>query len=189
MAIRTELARREIHPARLDDIVQARDMAAKRIGAGIAQADVLMTVHERSGLSLFTTRDRDGVTGALAIVPLSVSGLFAIENNGFDSLAPDLGHVAAAGDDPVAIYIWGVAAIRKMAGGWLSNGLAALFETATPRLPYFATPATSAGAHLLQRTGFRPFPGSADGLMRRPPTLAPLAASPPAAAPGPRVAA
>lgn len=146
-------------------------MAARLIGPQIVQPEALRMVQERSGSALFVTRGPKGLTGVLALIPLSSEGLNALESGRFDSLAPQPAEIAMIGQEPEAIYVWGIAAIRKMAGAWLSNGLLAVFDEATPHLPYFARAATSAGEHLLLRVGFAPHPGPITGLLRRAPAL------------------
>ena len=144
-------------------------MAARMIGPRIVESDSLRLVQEHSGSALFVTRDPKGLTGVLALIPLNLTGLEALEVGRFDGLAPRLDQVAPIGEEPAGLYVWGIAAIRKMAGAWLSNGLLAVFDDAAPHLPVFATPASSAGDHLLRKVGFESYPGSTTGLLRREP--------------------
>ena len=169
MAVAAVLAHRDIHPARADEISEARDMAARRIGSAIVGSDALQQVQDRSGSALFVTRGPSGLTGVLAIIPLTLDGLRALETGQFDGLSPKLEQITSAGEEPAALYVWGIAAVRKMAGAWLSNGLLAVFDEAVPHLPIFATPATPQGDHLLRRVGFESYPGSSTGLLRREP--------------------
>jgi hypothetical protein len=152
-------------------------MAARAIGPYIVGPEALRLVQERSGCALFVTRGSKGLTGVLALMPLRAGGLAALEAGRFDGLSPALEQITPIGEEPATLYVWGIAAVRKMAGAWLSNGLLAVFDNAAPHLPIFATPASPAGDHLLRKVGFEPFPGSATGLLRREPALARRAAA------------
>ena len=176
-AIYRELAQLGVHPARPEEIPEAREMAASLIGPGIVQSNFVSSVHERCGSAVFVSRIGDRLTGVLAVIPVNVSGLNALNNDRFNALAPEMSEVARRGEEPAAIYVWGMAAQLKMAGARLSSGLLAMGDRATPHLPYFARAATPAGAHLLRRTGFSDFAGSSSGLLRREPAQSRRAAA------------
>lgn len=170
--IRDELAHLEIHPARADEVLEARDFAAGLIGPDIVTPEGLQMVHERSGAGLFVVRDEEELTGVLAIILLSAQGLAAIEADRFDALSPDPAHVARFDEEPAALYGWGIAATRKFVARRLVDGLSLLANGVIGHMPYFARAATPAGARLLiERIGFRPYPGSQTGLLQLDPHL------------------
>ncbi len=170
-AIEKQLARLNVHPAAPGEVAAARELGARLIGPAIVSQDALRAVQDRSGCALFVTRDGETVTGVLATIPLGEAGLAAVEADRFSGLSPDPAHVARIGEEPVAIYVWGMAAERKMAGARLCSGLLAMGDRATPHLPYFGRAASATGLHLLQRTGFTPMAASQTGLLRREPAL------------------
>lgn len=178
-SIKNELARLNVQPARAEEIEAARALGAALIGPAIVTPEALRDVQEWSGSALFVTRDKDdgSLTGVAAVLLMSAQGLAALEAERFDGRDPDLAHVAEVGDEPSAVYVWGLAAIRKMAGARLTAGLLAMGDLATPHLPYFGRAASDTGLHLLIRTGFVPCPGSPSGLLRRAPALSRKAAA------------
>lgn len=171
-AVRAELALLDIHPARPQEVAEARRFAAALIGGAIVSPAGLQRVHEYSGAGLFLHRDEDELTGILALVMLSAAGHDAIRRETFDALDPDLAHVAAVGEDPAALYGWGIAATRKMAARRLVDGLSAIANGPVGHLPYYSRAATPQGERLLiERIGFRPYPGSTTGLLQLAPHL------------------
>ena len=170
--MRAELALLDIHPARRAEIAEARQFAAKLIGGTIVTPEGLQRVHEHSGASLFLYHDEDELTGVLALVMLNAAGRDAICAEAFDALNPDLAHVAAEGEEPAALYGWGIAATRKLTARRLVDGLTAIASGPVGHLPYFSRAATPQGERLLiERIGFRPYPGSTTGLLQLAPHL------------------
>jgi hypothetical protein len=172
LALRAELEALEIYPARADQVAEARRFAAQLIGGAIVSPEGLQRVHEHSGAGLFLYHDEEELTGVLAIVLLSQAGLAATCDETFNALNPDLKHVAAEGEPPAGLYGWGIAATRKMTARRLVDGLSAIANGAVGHLPYFARAATPQGERLLiDRLGFRPYPGSTTGLLKLDPYL------------------
>ncbi len=172
LAIRAELALLDIYPASRTEVVEARHFAARLIGGTIVTPEGLQRVHEHSGAGLFVYHDDEELTGVLALVMLNAAGHDAIRGEAFDALDPDLAHVAREGEDPAALYGWGIAATRKMTARRLVDGLSAIANGPVGHLPYYSRAATPQGERLLiERIGFRPYPGSATGLLQLAPHL------------------
>ena len=170
--IRSQLSLLDIHPASALEVAEARQFAARLIGGDIVSPEGLQMVHERSGAGLFVYRDDEELTGVLAIILLSDAGLRAMCDETFDALSPDPLHVARADEEPAGLYGWGIAATRKMTARRLVDGLSAIANNAVGHLPYFARAATPQGERLLiERLGFRPYPGSRTGLLQLAPYL------------------
>lgn len=169
-AIRKDLAAFDLVPAVAADIAEARTFAAKLIGPNIVAAAALQRVHERSGAGLFLAREEGRLTGVLAFVLLNPAGLAAVWDQSFNAVDPEPAHVVAAGQEPVAVYGWGVAATTKPSAVRLIDGARAMGADAAAGLPYFARPTTEAGHRLMrERLNFVDCPGSTTGLVWLPP--------------------
>ncbi|WP_374570002.1 hypothetical protein [Phenylobacterium sp.] len=168
--IRRELAAYDLIPATARDIAEARDFAADLIGPAIVSAEALQRVHERSGAGLFLAREEGTLTGVLAFVLLNRAGLDAVWAETFEAVDPAASHVNAAGEDPAALYGWGVAATTKPSAARLIEGARAMWAGAVMGLPYFARPTTPKGERLMrERLNFEDCPGSTTGLVWLPP--------------------
>lgn len=166
-----DLAPFDLRPASAADIAEARAFAARLIGVGIVTAEALQAVHLRSGAGLFLAREDGLLTGVLAFVLLTASGLAAVRDGRFDALSPATAHVAGAGDEVCGVYGWGVAATTKPTAQRLIEGARAMAGGAAAHLPYFARPTTPAGERLMrERLNFVDVPGSRDGLVWAPPS-------------------
>jgi len=168
--IRRELAAYDLVPATERDIAAARTFAAELIGPDIVSAEALQRVHERSGAGLFLAREEGALTGVLAFVLLNQAGLDAVWAEAFDAVDPSPSHVSPAGENPAALYGWGVAAITKPSAARLIEGARAMWASAVMGLPYFARPTTPKGERLMrERLNFEDCPGSTSGLVWLPP--------------------
>jgi len=170
LAIREDLAAFGLVPAGDYDIAEARTFAAELIGPNIVTAEALQRVHNRSGAGLFLAREEGRLTGVLAFVLLNAAGLAAVWDQTFNAVDPDPAHVSKAGQDPVALYGWGVAATTKPSAIRLIDGARSMGANVVAGLPYFARPTTEAGHRLMrERLNFVDCPGSTTGLVWLPP--------------------
>lgn len=165
--LRQDLEGFEVRPAKSPEVQAAREFAAQLIGEGIVTARDLERVHRLTGGScLFIATEEGELTGVLAFVLLSVSGLRAVLTGAFDARSPAADHVAGPGAPACAFYGWGVAATTKASARRLVEGARTIMAGAVGHLPKFARPTTEAGHRLMrERLGFEDLPGSKDGLV------------------------
>jgi hypothetical protein len=170
--IHRDLAGVDLAPAGETDIDEAREFAAALIGPRIVSSTALKRVHEQTRAGLFLAREEGRLTGVLAFVLLSRAGLEAVWAEAFDACDPASAHMIQAGQEPVALYGWGVAAATKASAVRLIEGANRMGAGAVAGLPYFARPTTEAGHRLMrERMGFVDCPGSTSGLVWLAPSL------------------
>jgi len=169
--LRRELASFGVRPAGPYEVAAARSLAADLIGEEIVSADVLDRVQRQTaGVSVFVTEEEDALCGVLAFVLLNAAGLLAVVDGAFDAQAPAPAHLAGPGESACAFYGWGVAATTKASARRVVGAAQAVMAGAIGPLPKFARPTTEAGHRLMrERLAFIDLPGSADGLVWRPP--------------------
>lgn len=147
------------------ELAQVRALAARLISPNVASERSLRAIHRRTGYGVYVTRGEGEVTGFLAFVLVDPAGLAAIEADAFDPLRPQLEYVVPAGEEPAAVYCWGIAASTPRTAARLVQGSWAA-RAALPDRPYFVRAATDAGRRLLTRNmNFTPYPGSESGLL------------------------
>ena len=165
LAIRAELACVGVAPASLEEVAEARALAARLIGGRMAAARTIARIHRDTGAGLFIVRGDDGPRGLLAFVLLSAVGARGAANDRFGALRPPAEHVARGGQEPAAIYSWAIAAADKDAARRLIEGHERLRHAAVPHLPFYARMATDDGRRLgIGKLGFKAVPGSTSGL-------------------------
>ncbi len=167
------------------DVFGVHRLATDLLGARIASVALLSDMHEHNPDTLFVLRNstvcepserettkEEAVAGFLAILPLNGAGVDAIWRGSFDPLNVDLSQVCSAGDDPQAIYVWGIggASLKDRATIW---AFARFLETDVfAHLAHFARPGTQRGAELMEQRGFRSLAtlrhGAPDWLWMRP---------------------
>jgi hypothetical protein len=158
------------------EIPAARDLAAALIGPAIASAQGLARVHAHAP-AVFVAREADRVSGVLAFVVLNAAGLAAVLGAGFDTVEPDLAHLASPDEAAAGVYGWGVCAADKPAAERVVGACKRLHAGALAALPQFARTATDAGRRLMyQRLGFVDLPDSG-GLVWAPPRAQPAEAA------------
>jgi hypothetical protein len=158
------------------EIPAARDLAASLIGPAIASAEGLARVHAHAP-AVFVAREAGRVSGVLAFVTLNPAGLEAVLGGRFDTVEPDLAHLARPDEIAAGVYGWGVCAAGKPAAERVVGACKRLHAGALAGLPQFARTATDAGRRLMyERLGFVDLPDSG-GLVWAPPHARPAKAA------------
>ena len=166
VAIRAAFAEFGVLPADPAEIVEAQAFATRLIGGKLVSPEKLASIHEITGAGLFIVREDGELTALFAMVLLSAAGRRAVEADEFDSLEPPPHHVIGRGEEPAAIYGWGIAATNHPAAQRIIDACGLLGRTAAPNLPVFARPVTPRGLRLMvERMNFEPVPGSTTGLV------------------------
>jgi hypothetical protein len=145
------------HPSSAELAASHRQLIAE-IGPNVVTLDRLREVFAHNPLSwwiLFRAADETRV-GAEAIgfcgyLPLNEAGFAALNARTFTPRDPDLAHIVPRGEDPVALYLWGIVAhgLSDIAGKLVGHAIGLdLYET----LPMFGTIGTEAGLAALRRS-------------------------------------
>jgi hypothetical protein len=167
-SIHARLAQRNLYPASSADIESAYRLALELIGPGIARPEVLQRVQNQTGAAMFIARDRDAMTGVLALVMLNEAGRRAVVSDAFNAIDPPAAELAHRGDPPAALYVWGAAATTLRTAQRLIEGYMDVDRFVVPHLDCFSRPATPAGERILMgRLRFRALEGSRSGLVCR----------------------
>ena len=111
---------------------------------------------------MFGYRPRGIVEGFLAILPLRAAGHDLVKREIFDGVNLDLDLVCVPGEEPDALYAWGIAATSKRAAYSIVMGYAHLQNTLFWGIPKYTNAATDTGVKItFDRMGFTPLsPGS-----------------------------
>ena len=166
VAIRAAFAEFGVLPAKPEEIVEAQEFATRLIGGKLVSPETLASIHDVTGAGLFLVHEEGELTALFAMVLLNADGRRAVEADEFDSLEPPPHHVIARGEEPAAIYGWGIAATNHPAAQRIIDACGLLGRTAAPNLPVFARPVTPRGLRLMvERMNFKPVPGSTTGLV------------------------
>jgi hypothetical protein len=164
-AVCDALAVFDISPAQLSEVGEARALAVRLIGGDMATTETIARVHERTGAGLFIIRQHGALTGLLAFLLLSESGRTALLKGSLDTLAPSPGHLVTDGEEAAGVYSWAIAAANHGAAQSLVRGHERMRHVAVPHLPFYLRPVTPQGRRLaVVRLGFKPLPGSRNGL-------------------------
>ena len=166
VGIRAAFAEFDVMPAEPEEVVEAQAFATRLIGGKLVSPAKLASIHATTGAGLFLVRENGELTALFAMVLLNADGRRAVEADEFDSLEPPPCHVIAEGEEPAAIYGWGIAATNHPAAQRIIDACGLLGRTAAPHLPVFARPVTPRGLRLMvERMNFKPVPGSTTGLV------------------------
>jgi hypothetical protein len=137
-------------------IREARALAVRLIGEGVATTERLLALQSQFGAAIFGFRENGALTGLLAAFPLNTSGLEALERGAFDAVALDTALVARPGEDPAAYYGWAFAATTQDGGRAVMMASLDIHRLLYWAVPTFARAVTADGSRALQRIGFRP---------------------------------
>lgn len=152
------------------EIAQGREIAARLISDGIASAATFIAMQRLTRSSVFVYLEDGAVTGMLGLFLVRESGLRAIQNGTFDSIAPDLALVALPGERPAACYGWGFAATTERGGAAAVKAAVALQQQLFWAIPTFTRTATPDGVRvILGPMGYQRYSASDPTLVWRPP--------------------
>ena len=166
--IHAQLVTWEVYPVVAAELGDAYRIAVDLIGPNIASADTLKRVHDQTGAGLFVAHERGIVTGVLALILLNSAGARAVRTDHFDGVDPPPAQIVQRGEEPAALYAWGMAATSLRTAQRLIQGYIGIDRVAVPQLDCFGRPATQAGARLMTgRLGFKPLRGSTTGVVCR----------------------
>jgi hypothetical protein len=178
VGIRAAFAEFGVTPAEPREIAEAQAFASRLIGGKLVSPEKLASIHRTTGAGLFLVHEDGELTAIFAMVLLNPAGRRAVEADEFDSLDPPPRHVIGPGEEPAAIYGWGIAATNHPAAQRIIDACGLLGRTAAPHLPIFARPVTPRGLRLMvERMNFKPVPGSTTGLVWAEPTALAAAAA------------
>jgi hypothetical protein len=165
-AIRAAFAATGVSTAKLDEIAEAQEFAARLIGGKVASSATLTRVQTRTGICVFVYREGGVMTAMVAYVLFSERGLRALFADRFNAYEPASSHLTRQGEEPAGVYGWGVAATNHPAARQVVAGYELMRQKAAPHLPFFGRPVTEAGRRLMfERLHYKPVPGSTTGVV------------------------
>ncbi|HZC15353.1 MAG TPA: hypothetical protein VE309_01190 [Caulobacteraceae bacterium] len=160
----------EIFPVVDKEVGEAYQLAVDLIGPNIAHPETLRRVHEQTGAGLFVAREHGALSGVLALILLNQAGLRAVRADSLDGLDPSPAQIIRRGEEPSALYAWGMAATSLRTAQRLIQGYIGIDRVAVPHLDCYGRPATRAGERLMTgRLGFKPLRRSTTGVVCRTP--------------------
>jgi hypothetical protein len=145
------------HPT-LEDLTNIYTLSLQKIGSKLAPFEFVQSVYTHNPISfwgLYRSLDERRLDPTLAgyssYLPLNDRGHAALTAGLLNPKAPELFHLAAAGEAPVALYMWAIVAPRMadLAGALIAYGIGLeLYD----RLPLYATISTEGGLRSLQKS-------------------------------------
>lgn len=115
-------------------------------GGGHADPRTVRACEEKTGRCFFVRRNADGVIeGFIALLYLNEDGFQALMRGRFAPVDPWLGHLAEAGEDASALYVWCLAAKGDEARRALVRAVTEARRKAFDHIPLFARPLSREG--------------------------------------------
>ncbi|MFT4117347.1 hypothetical protein [Bradyrhizobium sp.] len=143
--------------AQFSQIAALSDMAHRLVpGVQIGASD-LARYFTFDPQSILTFSRKGNLVGGMAFLFLNDRGHDALLLDDLCLTAPDTRHLASAGEEVSAIYIWAIAATGRGIAG-LGKAAAHLRQQRFRSADCYAQPSTSAGRDIMKATGFRPVP-------------------------------
>jgi predicted GNAT family N-acyltransferase len=141
-----------------DELRLTYDMAVAEIGTNVATFGTVQSVYAHNAMAWWSilratdeTRRDARLVGFLSTLPLNEAGLTALRQGTFDAHSPALSHMAPAGENPCALYLWAIVApgLSDLAGKLLAHAVGLdLYES----IPMFGRIGTQAGLDALRRS-------------------------------------
>lgn len=145
---------------------EGRDIAASLIDPNIAPASAYAEAADWSGMCALVFTEEARVTGMVAILFLSRTGLEAVAEQTFNARAPHKTHLARAGEPAYGGYAWGIAATTKPGARACVGFADAVRREVFGRVPVFSRAATADGMRVLTgHLGYRPVPWGEAGVV------------------------
>jgi len=162
------LVKIELQPADFAQCNVGREMAARMIHPGVASAATLRRIQARTRAAVFVQTQNEVVVGVSGALPLTPSGLGAVEGHQFEARDPADDHLCAPGDPLAAVYAWAFAATTRKASAAVVMMMIRLREHYSD-IPFFTRAVTPTGAKVVRgRMGYSPYPGAPDDLLWNP---------------------
>jgi hypothetical protein len=155
-----------------DECREARAIAARLIGEGIASAETFAAVQAITRASIFVHYEGRSITGMLGLILLRPVGLRAVQSGTFDGVTPDPDVIARPGETPAACYGWGFAGVSEAGGGAAVKAAVAMQRLLFWRIPVFTRTATADGVRvILGKMGYQVYSVADPTLVWRPAAL------------------
>lgn len=147
--------------AEFPEIEALHELTVSQIGKLVAPLEAMQDVYKHNPETMWVifrspSGDRTDayLAGYYAFLHLNEAGHEALKNRTLRARQPDLGLLAAAGERPVAVYIWAIVAKRLMT---LTTPLVGkgLGVKRYGGLPFYATAATMSGLNAVKGFGFK----------------------------------
>jgi hypothetical protein len=143
----------DVRPAKRQELVSLARLAGTSIPGVKTAVDYLEMLRARDSESIFSFL-RDGeLIGGCAFLYLNYRGHDALLLDNLNVCAPDVDHLAGAGEAPEAIYLWAIAGAGRSALGPISARFAAARYRSAD---IYTRPATARGRALFTGLGFEP---------------------------------
>lgn len=139
------------------DYEAVHELATSELGPGLASLEEIKRVDAMTGASIWVVRRKGAVTGFLAPLALTSTGVAALVNDTFDAANIDPAWVARLSEPLAGFYCWCYAGKDQVSRGALVLGLRTLIDTHFSDLPFFGRDSTEAGAKIMRHLGFFPF--------------------------------
>ncbi|OAF09784.1 hypothetical protein AYJ54_11270 [Bradyrhizobium centrolobii] len=145
----------DVRCAQFSEIATLSDMARRLVpGVRIGTAE-LARYFTFDRQSILTFSRKGSLLGGMAFLFLNDRGHDALLLDEICLTAPDTRHLAAAGEEVSAIYIWAIAAKGRGIAG-LGKAAAHLRQERFRSADCYAQPSTVAGRDIMKATGFEP---------------------------------
>lgn len=148
------------HAVSDQDYADVHALASAELGPGLASLDEIKRVDALTGASIWVIRRKGAVTGFLAPLALTATGVAALVDNTFIAAHIEQRWVARLGEPVAGFYCWCYAGKDQVSRGALVLGLRTLIDRHFPDLPFFGRDSTEAGARIMNHLGFAPFEGT-----------------------------
>jgi hypothetical protein len=142
----------------IEDLKKIYELSLHKIGSKVAPFEFVQSVYTHNPISfwgLYRSKDARRLDPVLAgyssYLPLNEAGHKALIAGVLDPRAPDLRFLAAAGEEPVALYMWAIVApgMADLAGALIAYAMGLeLYD----RLLLYATISTEGGLRSLQKS-------------------------------------
>jgi hypothetical protein len=147
----------DVHCAQSSEIATLSDMARRLVpGVQIGTED-LARYFTFDPESILTFSRAGNLLGGMAFLFLNDRGHDALLLDEICLTAPETRHLASAGTEVSAIYIWAIAATGRGIAG-LGKAAAHLRQIRFRSADCYAQPSTVAGRKIMRATGFQPVP-------------------------------
>jgi predicted GNAT family N-acyltransferase len=147
-----------LRPARVCEVGPLIEAAAQEIPAMKVIEPAIRRVFSFNQETILAVLDHKGLAGGFAFLYLNEVGFERLLAGGFSVADPDLGHLAAPGEAPSALYAWAMYLPGSRVAA-MGNVMQFVRRPGFASLDMYARPGTLRGTRFMERTGFEPVPG------------------------------
>jgi len=157
--------------AKASEHTEMMALAEELLGSSLTTAETIAWIHSVTGTTSWVCGDP--IDGIFIIVPVSPSGLKAIQTGEFDPSGPEKSHLAALGETCAGVYVGAYAGANHQARKNVMMATVTMRVEGYGQVPAFARGATEDGVRSMISLGFAPAGFGADKLWMQPPVRRP----------------